>query len=63
MTATERITAKLRAARESRGWSQAKVAEELGVSRRAVEFWEAGTKMPRLDTFNRWCSLLGVVFT
>jgi DNA-binding transcriptional regulator YiaG len=36
----------LKAARDERGMSQAKVAEQLGISKRAVEDWERGVRTP-----------------
>ncbi|MWJ18488.1 XRE family transcriptional regulator [Clavibacter michiganensis subsp. michiganensis] len=36
-----------RAIRETAGVSQARIAEELGVTRMAVSRWERGTRRPR----------------
>ncbi|OHD17926.1 MAG: hypothetical protein A2Y38_13325 [Spirochaetes bacterium GWB1_59_5] len=38
---------KLREARERRGWTQASLAQVLGVSRPAVYAWESGIARPR----------------
>lgn len=39
--------AKLRQARQEAGLSQAALAEKVGVSLRAVAYWEAGKREPR----------------
>ena len=36
----------LKAARKQQGWSQAKVAEELGITERTVRRWEQGLVVP-----------------
>jgi len=41
-----RIKPRLRQEREQRGWSQEKVAEELGVDRVTVSRWERGISLP-----------------
>ena len=40
---------KLARLRAQRGWSQEKLAEELGVSRQAVQKWERGAGTPDLE--------------
>ncbi len=47
----------LRVAREQRGWSQAKVAELLGVSTRTVSRWEKNESIPYPFYRERLCSL------
>lgn len=40
--------ADLKDARHALGWSQTRLAEELGVSRRIVQYWESGEQeIPR----------------
>lgn len=36
----------IQAQREARGWTQARLAEELGVTRAAVSYWESGDRAP-----------------
>lgn len=47
-----------RAIRESRGLSQQRLAEELGVSRLTVWRYEAGTRRPRGATLVRYVELM-----
>ena len=41
----------IRKARKARGWTQAKVAEDIGVDVRAYQFWEQGKHVPELPNF------------
>ena len=41
------VGARIRAARESRGWSRAELAERLGVTPQGVWLWEGGRRSPR----------------
>ncbi len=45
-TTSKRVGAAIRAARESKGLSQERFAEQLGTSRRHVMRWEAGRCIP-----------------
>lgn len=58
-TFAEEIGARIRAAREAAGLSQADVARRLGVSRASVSLWEAGERMPGLDTVYALGAVLG----
>lgn len=40
------FSATLKAWRHRRGWTQRRLAAELGVTGRAVQRWEAGTRKP-----------------
>ncbi|MBI4092763.1 MAG: helix-turn-helix transcriptional regulator [Candidatus Kerfeldbacteria bacterium] len=42
------ISEKIKHARAARGWSQGKLSEAIGVSRRTICRWEAGTDVPTL---------------
>jgi transcriptional regulator with XRE-family HTH domain len=46
--------------RERKGWSQAELAEALGVTQSAVGNWESGIRLPRPRTLQRLASLFGV---
>ena len=39
--------------RESAGWTQARLARELGISRATVAMWETGKSRPRYDMLRR----------
>ncbi len=47
---SSRLGARLRARRQARGWSQAKLAESVGVTPNYVGILERGEKLPTLDT-------------
>src|SRR5262245_57745411 len=58
----------LKAEREKRGWSQAKIAESLGISTRTVIRWERGLALPHphyrkqlSDLFGKTDEELGLV--
>lgn len=44
---------KLARLRQEKGWTQEKMAAELGVSRQAVQKWECGTGVPELENLVR----------
>lgn len=46
--------------RRMRGLTQAELAEKLGVSARAVQNYEAGTRTPKRDTIAKIAEILGV---
>jgi transcriptional regulator with XRE-family HTH domain len=50
----------LRHAREERGWSQSRLAEELGVEEQTVRSWERGTRFPSPRFRNRLCEVFGM---
>ena len=43
------LGAKLQEARTAKGLSQTDLAEAVGATRRAVQFWEAGRRTPRME--------------
>jgi transcriptional regulator with XRE-family HTH domain len=51
---------KLKAARESKGWTQGQLAAEMGVHRETVARWEAGSREPDFDTLRKLSTLLEV---
>lgn len=46
-------------ARKAAGYTQQRLAEELGVSRSAVAMWETGETRPRSDRLLRLAEILG----
>ena len=46
--------------RRMRGFTQAELAEKLGVSARAVQNYEAGTRTPKRDMIAKIAEVLGV---
>src|SRR6266566_3710467 len=61
MTVEERVpNERLRHARSLRGWSQAKLAEEVGTSFEMVSRWERGVTMPTLYFHAQLCAALGM---
>src|SRR6266702_2122725 len=61
MTVEERVpNERLRHARSLRGWSQAKLAEEVGTSFEMVSRWERGVTMPTLYFRAQLCTALGM---
>ena len=52
----------IRAARVNRGFTQEKVAKELGVSKKTVSSWEKGKTMPRISMVEPLCNLLNVKY-
>ncbi len=51
---------KLMDLRRREGWSQERLAEELGVTRQSVSKWEMGTAMPELGKLIALSDLFGV---
>ncbi|WP_201392744.1 helix-turn-helix domain-containing protein [Ktedonobacter sp. SOSP1-85] len=49
----------LRVERELRGWSQARVAEDVGTSTRSIVRWEQGEVLPQPYYRERLCALFG----
>ena len=46
--------------RKSRGMTQAELAEQLGVTNKAVSKWETGRCLPDAALFQPLCALLGI---
>ncbi|MDE7286540.1 MAG: ATP-binding cassette domain-containing protein, partial [Lachnospiraceae bacterium] len=46
--------------RKKRGWTQNQLAEQLGLTGKAVSKWETGRSMPDLSLFSSLCSLLEI---
>ena len=46
--------------RKSRGMTQAELAEQLGVTNKAVSKWETGRCLPDAELFQPLCALLGI---
>ena len=51
----DNFSQKLKVARADTGLSQRKLAETIGVSRRNIENWESGSRVP--DEFKQECLL------
>lgn len=56
----ERLAANLRAARERLGLSQEEVCFRMGAHKATIGPFEVGKKLPRIETFIRLASVLGV---
>lgn len=56
----EKIGARIRRIRETKGWSQKKLAEKCGVSLNFIGYMERGTRHMSLDTFARLCKVLEI---
>jgi len=54
------IGANIRAERKRKGWSQKKLAEQIGVSSMLISFYENGSKRPSLENLLRICQMFGV---
>lgn len=46
--------------RKRKGWSQAKLALQLGAGSVTVGSWERGDRTPSMPMFTRWCEALGL---
>lgn len=57
MRQTPRTNELLRQARQERGWTQRRLADELGVEEQTVSSWERGTRFPSLEFRGRLCVL------
>ena len=55
-----RLGGRVRAHREAKGWSQARLAEAVGVTSNYVGVLERGQKLPTLDTLVALAKALGV---
>ena len=53
------IGERIKKCRQEAGWSQEKVAEELGVSRQSVTKWESGQSMPSTSNLFQLAQLFG----
>src|SRR5438445_12389313 len=61
MSVEERVpNERLRRARSLKGWSQAKLAEEVGTSFEMVSRWERGVTIPTLYFRAHLCAVLGM---
>ncbi len=60
MTIERTLGQKIRRARERKGWNQAQLAKELGVSSMAVSGWETDTNVPRLSVRPKVWEVLGL---
>lgn len=49
----------LAAARVAKGWTQAELAEKMGVSRQSIVDWESGKRKIRTPYFLLFCQLTG----
>ena len=52
----------LRTLRVNKGLLQTDVALALGVNRKTIGAWEAGTSMPRWDKIDAICDFFGVAY-
>lgn len=53
------FTEKLQKLRKDKGYTQAELAEKIGVSCRSIQNYELGARYPKRDILNRLCSVLG----
>ena len=53
------IGERIKKCRQEAGWSQEKVAEQLGVSRQSVTKWESGQSMPSTSNLFQLAKLVG----
>jgi transcriptional regulator with XRE-family HTH domain len=49
----------LRKARETHGWTQRRLAEELNIGENTVRAWENGLRSPGIAMRNRLCEVFG----
>jgi transcriptional regulator with XRE-family HTH domain len=49
----------IRRERKDRGWSQSRLARELGTTEQTIRNWESGKKFPNHPTYQRVCLLFG----
>ncbi len=54
------ISEKIIRARTQRGWTVYRLAKEAGVSTASIYALESGGHVPRIDSLNHLCSLLGI---
>lgn len=50
----------LRECRESRGYTQQRIAENLGVSKMTISYWESGKHAMLAENLKRYCKFLDV---
>jgi transcriptional regulator with XRE-family HTH domain len=62
-TLSARLARNVAAERVRHGWSQADLAERLGVGRSTVGDWERGARQVGLDYLVPLCRILGVPFS
>jgi len=60
MNSKKRFANKLISIRQSRGWSQRKLAEVTGFNRSTISMWELGEREPGFDQLNVLAQQLGV---
>ena len=53
------LTEKLQKLRKEKGYTQAELAEQVGVSCRCIQNYELGARYPKRDILNKLCSVLG----
>ena len=58
MTTMEQIRHALTEALQQRTFTQAELAEKIGVTQSMISHYASGRKMPALDTLSRLCSVL-----
>lgn len=52
----------IRTAREKCGWTQAELAEKMGVTQSTISFWERGIETPALENQVRLATLIPDIF-
>ncbi len=57
---TEEFASRLDSARRRKGWSQKRLAEEIGVTPNAITFWKQGRRSPRPENLAAIAEALGV---
>jgi len=53
------FTEKLQKLRKEKGFTQAELAERVGVSCRCIQNYELGARYPKRDILNKLCTVLG----
>ncbi len=53
------FTEKLQKLRKDKGFTQAELAEQVGVSCRCIQNYELGARYPKRDILNKLCTVLG----
>lgn len=53
------FTEKLQKLRKEKGYTQAELAEKIGVSCRSIQNYELGARYPKRDILSKLCSVLG----
>jgi transcriptional regulator with XRE-family HTH domain len=56
----EKIGAFIKAMRKEKGYTQERLAEELGVTQKSVSRWESGKTMPDFSLYEPLCEELGI---